>query len=86
VVSPRVQDEERISRDVTARLTEARRRLAQVDPARLVGDQREIFASVQDFLTKAEEAMAAKDLPRAQILADKARKLADDLVAAVNRR
>jgi hypothetical protein len=86
VVSPRVEDEDRVTREVRGRLIEARRRVAQVDPARLAGDQREIFASIHDFLAKAEEAITARDLPRAQILADKARKLAEDLAAAVNRR
>jgi hypothetical protein len=81
-----VEDADRISREVTARLAEARWRVAQVDPARLAGDQREIFASIHDFLAKAEDALTAQDLPRAQILADKAQKLADDLVGAVNRR
>jgi hypothetical protein len=86
VVSPRVEDEERMTREVKVRLTEARRRVGQIDPGKLIGDQREIFASIQDFLAKAEEAITAKDLPRAQVLADKAQKLADDLVAAVNRK
>jgi hypothetical protein len=71
---------------VSTRLAQARRLVGQIDPAKLAGDQREIFTNIQDFLVKAEEALSAKDLPRARILADKASKLADDLTTAVNRK
>ena len=86
VVSPRTEDEDRVTREVSERLAQARRLVAQIDPAKLAGDQREIFTNIQDFLVKAGEALSAKDLPRARILADKASKLADDLAAAVNKR
>jgi hypothetical protein len=86
VVSPRIQDEDRVSREVSERLAEAKRLVARIDPARLAGDQRDIFTSIQDFLVKADEALQARDLPRARILADKASKLAGDLAAALNRK
>ncbi len=38
---------------------------------------------VQDFVTKATEALRAKDTARAKILADKASHLADDLALAL---
>jgi hypothetical protein len=86
VVSPRTEDEDRVTREVSERLAQARRLVAQIDPAKLAGDQREIFTNIQDFLVKAGEALSAKDLPRARILADKASKLAGDLAATLNKK
>ena len=86
VVSPRTEDEDRVTREVSERLAQARRLVAQIDPAKLAGDQREIFTNIQDFLVKAGEALSAKDLPRARILADKASKLAGDLAATLKKK
>jgi hypothetical protein len=85
VVSPRVPDEERVAQEVNVRLARAGHIVAEIDPARLGGDQREIFWSIQAFLGRAREALSARDLPRAQVLAEKAARLADDLAASVRR-
>lgn len=37
---------------------------------------------LQDFISKAADALQARDVPRAQILAEKATRLADDLLLA----
>ena len=83
VVSPRLDNEEQATRDVNARLAYAGRLIDQIDPVRLAKEQREMLSGIQDFISKAVEALQAKDLPRAHMLADKASKLADDLAAAL---
>jgi hypothetical protein len=80
-----VPDEERVAQEVNVRLARAGHIVAEIDPARLGGDQREIFWSIQAFLGRAREALSARDLPRAQVLAEKAARLADDLAASVRR-
>ena len=55
----------------------------QIDPSKLASEQRQTLSSVQDFVTKATEALRAKDTARAKILADKASHLADDLALAL---
>lgn len=82
-VAPRVDNEERVAREISARLVRAGQVIEQIDPAKLAKEQREMFSGVQDFISKATEALQAKDVPRAQILADKASKLADDLALAL---
>jgi hypothetical protein len=84
-VTPRVPDEALVLEEVQQRLARAQRTLDEMDRTKLVADQREIFASAQDFVTKAREALVLRDLPRAQVLADKAAKLADDLAAATRK-
>ena len=78
-------DEERITQEVNTRMAYTGRIVGEMDATRLGSDEREIFSSIQDFLAKAREALATKDLPRAQILADKAAKLADDLAASLRK-
>lgn len=82
VLSLQVDDEARLTNEVNARLGHAGRVIDQIDPKRLASDHREMFASVQDFLAKAKEALVNRDLPRAAVLSDKAAKLADELAAA----
>ncbi len=83
VVSPRVDNEEKATREVNARLARAGQVIDQIDSGKLAKEQREVFSSIRDFISKASEALQAKDVPRAQILADKASKLADDLALAL---
>lgn len=81
--SPRMPNEEQVTREVNARLEQTRRTVDKIQPERLARDQREMLASVRDFMAKAHDALQAKDLPRAQILVDKAARLADDLLVAL---
>ena len=55
----------------------------QIDASKLAKDQREMLSGIQDFMTKAVEALQTRDLPRARILADEASLLADDLASAI---
>jgi len=79
----RLPNEEQVTREVTARLEQTRRTVDKIQPERLARDQREMLASVRDFMAKAHDALQARDLSRAQILVDKAARLADDLVVAL---
>jgi hypothetical protein len=74
-----MENEEQAMREVTARLARAERVMEQIDPGRLVKEQREMYSGIRDFIAKAQDAIQAKDVPRAQILADKASRLAEDL-------
>ncbi len=82
-VSPRIDNEEQAVRDVNVRLARAGQVVAQLDPSKLGQEQREMLSGLQDFISKAVDALQARDVPRAQILADKASRLADDLIVAV---
>jgi hypothetical protein len=81
VLSPQVSEEERLTKEVNARLGRAERVIEQIDPARLDEDHRQMFASIQDYVSKAREAISNKDLPRAGVLSEKASTLADELAA-----
>ena len=81
----RVPHEEQIAEEVTQRVTRAQEIIDKIDAAKLSRDQREILSSIQDFVTKARDAYQTKDMPRAQVLAEKASRLADDLAASVKR-
>ena len=85
VVAVRVPHEEQIAEEVTQRVTRAQEIIDKIDAAKLSRDQREILSSIQDFVTKARDAYQTKDMPRAQVLAEKASRLADDLAASVKR-
>ncbi|HUG38398.1 MAG TPA: hypothetical protein VML54_15680 [Candidatus Limnocylindrales bacterium] len=82
-VSPRVANEDRATRTVTTSLHRTNQLVERIEPARLVRAQREMLSSVQDFVAKAFEALHARDVPKAQILAEKASKLADELALAL---
>lgn len=82
-VSPRVDNPQGAERDVQARLAHVAQVIDQIDPSKLASEQRQTLSSVQDFVTKATEALRAKDTARAKILADKASRLADDLALAL---
>jgi hypothetical protein len=81
-----MENEEQAMREVTARLARAERVMEQIDPGRLVKEQREMYSGIRDFIAKAQDAIQAKDVPRAQILADKASRLAEDLALALKTR
>ncbi len=81
-VSPRMDNEDQAVRDVNARLARAGQVVAQTDASKLGQEQREMLSGLQDFISKAANALQARDVPRAQILAEKATRLADDLVQA----
>jgi hypothetical protein len=85
VVAARVPHEDQITQEVSLRVTKTQEIIDRIDAAKLTRDQREILSSIRDFIDKAREASQAKDMPRAQVLAEKASKLADDLAAAVKR-
>jgi hypothetical protein len=78
-VSPRVDNPQGAERDVQARLAHVAQIIDQIDPSKLASEQRQTLSSVQDFVSKATEALRAKDTARAKILADKASHLVDDL-------
>lgn len=78
-VSPRIDNEETAVRNVNSRLARAGELAAQVDASKLGTQQQEMLSGLKDFISKAAEALKARDIPRAQVLADKASRLADDL-------
>ena len=53
--------------------------------ARASVDQQEMLSGLRDFISKANEALQAHDIPRAQMLADKASRLADDLTVTLTK-
>jgi hypothetical protein len=73
------EEEQRIHRETQTRIEGAERLVSQIDQARLVGNRQQDFNTIQSFLAKAKEALAARDVERAFILADKAYLLADQL-------
>ena len=78
-VSPRIDNQEQAVRDVNVRLARAGEIAGQIDPSKLEEVQQEMLSGLKDFISKATEALQARDLPRAQMLADKASRLAEDL-------
>ena len=64
-------------------LTRANEVVAQADPSRLGSEQQEMLSGLKDFISKAGEALRARDVPRAQVLAGKASRLAEDLALAL---
>ena len=85
VVVARLPHEDQIAQEVTQRVARVQEIIDKIDAAKLSRDQREILSSIQDFVEKAKDASQTKDMSRAQVLAEKASKLADDLAAAVKR-
>jgi outer membrane biosynthesis protein TonB len=85
VVAARVPHEDQVAQELSARLARTQDVVGKIDPSKLSRDQREIFSGILDFIAKAKEAFQAKDIPRAQVLAEKASKLADDLAQSVKR-
>ncbi|MBI2526604.1 MAG: hypothetical protein HYY95_07855 [Candidatus Rokubacteria bacterium] len=73
------EEEIRLSREARSRIEATEKAVSQLDQAKLGQGQRETLDTIQDFLAKAREAMAARDVQRAFTLADKAQALAKDL-------
>ena len=82
-VSPQIDNEDQAVRGVRAQLARANEVVAQVDPSKLGSEQQEMLSGLKDFITKATEALRARDVPRAQVLSDKASRLAEDLALAL---
>jgi len=85
VLSPEVEDEQRMRRDAQNRIEGTERLVRQIDQKKLVGEQQQNLLTIQSFLTKAKEALSARDLQRAFTLADKAYLLADELSRTFSR-
>lgn len=83
VLSPQLEDEDRVQREAQSRIDGTERLVRQIDQKKLVGDQQQNFLSIQSFLAKAREAISARDVERAFSLADKAYVLAKELSRAV---
>jgi hypothetical protein len=85
VLSPQIgrTDEDRLRREANSKIQTTEQIVAQIDLKRLAKEQQETYATVQNFLSNAKEALAARDFPRASNLADKAQILAEDLLRSV---
>ncbi len=79
MLSPGVEDEQRMRREAQKRIEGTERLVRQIEQKKLVGQQQQNFETIQSFLAKAKEALSARDLQRAFTLADKAYLLADEL-------
>lgn len=82
VLSPQVggAEEDRLQQQAQARIAGAEQVVKQIGQKKLAKDQQETFSTIRSFLAKAKEALSLKDFPRAFILADKAKILADELL------
>jgi len=80
-----VEDEQRMRRDAQSRIEGTERLVHKIDQKKLVGEQQQNLLTIQSFLTKAKEALSARDLQRAFTLADKAYLLADELSRTLSR-
>jgi len=74
---------ERLSRPTRARLDATEGLLRPLDGKVLPPEQAEAYATVQSLVAKAKDALQRRDLQGAAALAEKARRLADELVAAI---
>jgi hypothetical protein len=82
-----VEDEERMRRETQTRIDGAEHLIQDMDPKKLAERrQDENLLTIQSFLSKAKEALAARDVQRAFTLADKALLLADELSRALSSR
>ncbi|HYB69196.1 MAG TPA: hypothetical protein VEH80_00925, partial [Candidatus Bathyarchaeia archaeon] len=76
------EEESRIKGQAERRIEGTERLVQRIDPTRLAREQQENYLTIQSFLTKAREALSARDVQRAFTLADKAYLLADELSKA----
>jgi hypothetical protein len=85
LLSPQIGrgDEDRLRREANTRIQKTEQIVAQIDRKRLAKEQQETYSTIQNFLSNAKEALAARDFPRASNLADKAQILAEDLLHSV---
>jgi len=79
VLSPQLEDEQRVQRQAQSRIDETERLVRQIDQKKLIGEQQQNFLTIQSFVAKAKEALSVRDVQRAFTLADKARLLAEEL-------
>jgi hypothetical protein len=81
VLVPEVRDgdRERVRQVVGDQLRRAARVIDQVNPATLPADQKDMYVSLLNYVSKAHTALEQEDLAGAQILADKASRLAGSL-------
>jgi hypothetical protein len=86
VLSTAVDDEQRMRRDAQTRIEGTERVIKDIDRTKLVEQQEESYQTIQSFLSKAKEALSARDLQRAYTLADKAYLLANELARALSSR
>ena len=87
VLSTGVDDEQRMRREAQTRIDSAERLLQDIDPKKLTEPRQEQdLLTIQSFLSKAKEALSARDVQRAFTLADKALVLADELSRTVSPR
>jgi hypothetical protein len=86
VLAPAVHPEEerRLEREARTRIDGAERLLQGLDGRRLGTEQMQSLETVQSFVSKAREALGARDVQRAFTLADKAFLLADELARATH--
>ncbi len=86
MLSPQIgrEDEDRLRREANGRIEKSEQLVAQIDRNRLAKQQQETYSTIQNFLTNAKEALAARDFPRASNLADKAKILAEELLRSVH--
>lgn len=77
------EEEEQLKQQAAARIESTERMVRQINAKKLAKDQEELFSTIRSFLSKAKEAIALKDFPRAFALADKARILAEELLTTV---
>lgn len=83
-LSPQVgQDEaDRLRQGAESRIRATEQIINPIDQKKLAPQQQETMLTIQNFLSKAKEALAVKDFPRAFNLADKAKILAEGLSTA----
>lgn len=81
VLTPEVRDgdREKVRQVVGDQLRRVARVIDQVDPATLAADQKDMYVSMLDYVSKAHAALEQEDLAGAQILAEKASRLAGSL-------
>jgi hypothetical protein len=79
VLSPQLEDEQRIEREAQGRIDGTQRLIEKIDQRKLADDQNQNLSTIQSFVVKAKEALSARDVQRAFTLADKAFRLAEEL-------
>jgi len=77
------EEEERLKQQAASRIEGTEQMVRQINAKKLAKDQEEGFSTIRSFLSKAKEALALKDFLRAFTLADKARILAEGLLATL---
>jgi hypothetical protein len=84
VLVPEVRDgdRDRVRQVVGDQLRRVARVIDQVDPATLAADQKDMYVSLLDYVSKAHAALEQEDLAGAQILAEKASRLAGSLAGS----